>query len=48
MPPPKVDSAETHVYNTPSHLSPTCIHIVGGDLTHILNSEHVAEDEIRE
>ena len=40
MSPPKFDSARTPIYTTPSHLSPTYIHIVGGNPSHILDSDH--------
>ena len=48
MAPSKVDSAGTHVYTHPSHLSPTCIHIVGSASAHLLDSDHDTVDERRE
>ena len=47
-PPPKVDSAGTHVYTPPYHLISTCIHVVVGDPSYILGYEHETEDEVRE
>ena len=44
MAPPKVDSARTHIYTTPSHLRPDYIHIVGDESAHILNSDHDTAD----
>ena len=41
MAPPKVDRAETHIYTPPSNISPTVIHIVGGNPYHLLNGDHV-------
>ena len=40
MYPTKVDSAGTHVYTPPTQLSPTWIHIIGGDPAHLLNGNH--------
>ena len=48
MAPPKVDSAGTHVYNNPSYLSPTCIHIVDSETAYILYIYHDTADEGRE
>ena len=42
-PPKKVYSAGTHVYNPPSHLSPTCIHIIGGNPAHLIDGDYYTE-----
>ena len=44
-PSPKVDNTGTNVYTPLSLLSPTCIHIVGGDPDHLLDSDHDTDDE---
>ena len=48
MAPPKVDTAGTHVYTPTSHLSPTCIHNVGINPYHLLDSDHEIAYEVRE
>ena len=48
MPPPKFDSSGTHFYATTYHLSPTCIHIVGGAPYHILDIDDDIAVEVRE
>ena len=48
MDPPKFESYGTHIYNPPSQLSPTCIHIVGVNPDHILDGEHDTAYEVRD
>ena len=40
MSPPKVDSSGTHIYTPSSHLSLTCIHMVGSDSDNLIDFDH--------
>ena len=48
MAPLKVDSSGNQLYNPPSQLILTCIHIIGGDPYHLLDGDHDTAYEGRE